>query len=82
MLELVESPPLASGPLASAPVEGRDYAGVEYMLGIDEAGRGPVLGPMVYAAAFCPVADERRLRAMGFMVRASPARCLPACLPA
>jgi ribonuclease H2 subunit A len=67
MLELIPSPPLASGPLASALVDGQDYGNVEYMLGIDEAGRGPVLGPMVYATAFCPVADEGRLRAMGFM---------------
>jgi ribonuclease HII len=38
----------------------------EFMMGIDEAGRGPTLGPMVYGAAFCAVEDEHRLRAMGF----------------
>jgi ribonuclease H2 subunit A len=41
--------------------------GKEYMMGIDEAGRGPTLGPMVYGSAFCAVEDEERLKKMGFM---------------
>ena len=58
----------------SVPLEGCDEAllraserGVEFMMGIDEAGRGPTLGPMVYGSAFCAVEDESRLKAMGFM---------------
>ncbi len=37
---------------------------LELCLGIDEAGRGPVLGPMVYAGLFCPADKEQQLKEM------------------
>ncbi|KAM9251531.1 LOW QUALITY PROTEIN: ribonuclease H2 subunit A [Cariama cristata] len=34
-------------------------------LGVDEAGRGPVLGPMVYGVCYCPVEKLEELEALG-----------------
>ena len=38
----------------------------DWHMGIDEAGRGPVLGPMVYACLAWPVKYEQELAKIGF----------------
>ncbi len=49
-------------------ISGYDKTGfscdTQLCLGIDEAGRGPVLGPMVYAGLFCPADKEQHLKEM------------------
>ncbi|KAG4302143.1 hypothetical protein PCANB_001431 [Pneumocystis canis] len=37
-----------------------------WIAGIDESGRGPVLGPMVYSVAYCPRSYENQLKKYGF----------------
>ena len=37
-----------------------------YILGVDEAGRGPVLGPLVYGIAYCAESWEEELNGLGF----------------
>ncbi|PAV16034.1 ribonuclease H2 subunit A [Pyrrhoderma noxium] len=37
-----------------------------YIMGVDEAGRGPALGPMVYGVAYCPESYKEQLEELGF----------------
>lgn len=40
--------------------------GVDIVIGVDEAGRGPVLGSLVYCAAFWPLSEHDEICKLGF----------------
>ncbi len=68
---------MSSAPEQAADAEGlerKPWFGEPCMLGVDEAGRGPALGPMVYACVFCPVAytDGLAKRCAALRRRAEP----------
>ncbi|CAG8595728.1 8782_t:CDS:2 [Paraglomus occultum] len=41
--------------------------GEAHILGVDEAGRGPVLGPMVYGVCYCPLSKYKEVSTLGFV---------------
>ncbi|RIB10774.1 ribonuclease H-like domain-containing protein [Gigaspora rosea] len=65
----VQADPLTSSytyhsPLPSALANNR---GEPCILGVDEAGRGPVLGPMVYCICYCPLSRYEQVSKLGFV---------------
>ncbi len=68
MSETVPSAPGPSTPLTHSYTyhSPKPTADGPYILGVDEAGRGPVLGPLVYGIAYCPASYQEDLEELGF----------------
>lgn len=66
--EAIPSTPDPSTPLTESYTyhSPKPTAAGPYILGVDEAGRGPVLGPLVYGIAYCPAAWKEDLEQLGF----------------
>ncbi|KAG0170227.1 Ribonuclease H2 subunit A [Apophysomyces sp. BC1034] len=56
-----------ASPVPQLLIENRiDKTNEPCVLGVDEAGRGPCLGPMVYAVSYCPVSRHEEFKQLGF----------------
>lgn len=68
MSEQVPSAPGPSTPLTTSYTyhSPTPTAAGPYILGVDEAGRGPVLGPLVYGIAYCPASYQDAMEELGF----------------
>ncbi|KAL5349381.1 hypothetical protein ACLOAV_005672 [Pseudogymnoascus australis] len=85
--------PSAPAPSSSTPLP-KPPAGPPCALGVDEAGRGPVLGPMVYGAFYLPIPlstpllskthhfDDSKVLTAGFRAQLMETLCTPTVPPA
>jgi len=60
---LIEKEIICSWPRVKIPAS---CQGVDIIIGIDEAGRGPVLGSLIYCAAFWPVSEAETINKLSF----------------